>query len=160
MTVIAQPKRVDPKPRPVEGPVSQFSLECGNPEHYYVCVNLTDTRQGLSYYRAMGYEAVVYEEGNRGPHFKFGETGRKGEQVTYQDVVLMFCTKERKAEIERVGPWGGQGLEDTARVERLMTNRRAGRSVLGALGNVRGRDGEPLVSAVNETGPAVGQHNL
>lgn len=160
MSGVAQPKRVDPKPRPVDGPVSQFSLENGNPEHYYVCVNLADSRQGPAYYRAMGYQVVQYEEGNRGPHFKFGETGRKGEDVTYQDVVLMWCTMARKEEIDRVGPWGGQGLEDVKRVEQIMTNRKAGRNVLGQLGRVMGRDGEPLVSAINETGPAVGQHNL
>lgn len=156
----AQPRRVDPKPRPVEGPVSQFALENGDPDMHYTAVNTADTRQGPAYYKAMGYQVVTYLEGNRGPHFKFGETGRVGDAVTYQDVTLMCCTKARKEEIEQVGPWGGQGLEDVKRVEAIMTNRRAGRQVLGPIGRMTGRDGEPLITAINETGPAVGQHNL
>lgn len=158
MPGVATPKRVDPKPRPVEGPISDFDLINQDPDKFYVCVSLTDTRRGAAYYEAIGYEIVKHEP--NGPRFKYGKNGRAGDPVTHLDTVLVCCSKERKAEIDRVGPFGGSGQEEVLRVEKLMTNKRAGRSVLGDIANMRTRDGDPLIEAINTTEPARGSHTL
>jgi hypothetical protein len=148
MSGVAQPKRTDPKPRPVEGPASEFALVGEDPNRHYTGVSLLTSRFGQTYYEAIGYEVEIARKD--GPKFRFGRV-KDGEPMVFQDIVLMSCTKERKAEIDLHGPFGGSGQEEVDRIHNLMVNRRAGRSVLGNLRKALGPSGEPLFDVQNET---------
>jgi hypothetical protein len=152
MSGAATPKRVDPKPRPVQGPAGEFSLINEDPERHYVCANLATNHIGSpGYYEGIGYDVEIQKEGKDALKFAFGRGAKVGEPMQFQGTMLMSCSKERKAEIDLHGPFSGSGLLETKRVEDLMINRRAGRRVLGPLANARGNSGEQLFDVVNET---------
>lgn len=153
------PKRVDPKPRPVDGPAGEFSLLNADPERHYVCVNLATNHYGQSYYEEIGYDVEIARPD--GPRFRFGGRGAKqGEPMQFQGTILMSCPIERKREIDLYGAFGGSGLSQVAETEKLMTGRRAGRSVLGPLARMTGRSGDPLFDVVNETSAPKGVTRL
>lgn len=152
MSGAAIPKRVDPKPRPVQGPAGEFSLINEDPERHYVCANIATNHVGSpAYYEGIGYDVEMAQPGEKALRFRFGRTAKVGEPIQFQGTMLMSCSKERKAQIDLEGPFGGSGLLDTKRTEDLMINRRAGRRVLGPLAQARGNSGEALFDVVNET---------
>ncbi len=159
MSGVATPKRVDPKPRPVEGPAGEFSLVGTDPGRFYAAINMTATgRFGPQGYLEAGYQ--IETQRADGPRFRFGITAKPGQPIEYQGHVLMSCTNERKAEIELYGAFGGAGQEEVDRIHNLMVNKRAGRSVLGNLRRATGPSGEPLFDVENETGHQVGVSRL
>ena len=116
--------RVDPKPRPLMGSAPWNELENPRPDKSYVIANKGDPMFGESYYRALGYEAVVAEPG--GTRFKAGVTCQEGEAVELMGNVLMMIDKNKKEEIDQYGVSGTGGQMWADQIEKKIIQNRYG----------------------------------
>jgi hypothetical protein len=63
----------------------------------------------------------------------------------------MACPREVREEIEKFGPYGDSGQSQVDEVEALIIRRRNTPDLLRGIRGLRGRDGEQIISLVNET---------
>jgi hypothetical protein len=91
-------KREDPPPRPVEGIANRGFLEGGDPSKHYVWVSEVN---------AEAHPTIGYQE------------FQQGDAIKSMGMVLMECSLERKAALDKVGWDKASNIEDTIRHREL-----------------------------------------
>lgn len=110
-------KREDPPPRPVEQTANRGFLEGHDPDKHYVWVSeINDPTINVGAYKAQGYRIAQYDPSEARPTIGYQEY-QQGDPIKAMGMVLMECSKEHKAELDRVG-W-----ERAKRVEETIRNR-------------------------------------
>lgn len=116
--------RRDPEPRFTDQGINIWKVVSGDPTRHYVAVYQNSEDYGPEYYEYLGYEVEIAREG--GPRFLAGRTAKMGEPVTMRGHVLMSCTGERKAEIDKYGPDGATGLEWLDEIDDRILDKKKG----------------------------------
>lgn len=104
--------RRDPRRRPNSIVAPGAQLENQQEGFHYVWANPADRNCGLASYLARDYQIQVYERGGVCPlGVQPGEKGGPafGDQITYQDMVLVACDQETYEESVEYGPYGDTG---------------------------------------------------
>lgn len=102
-------KRSDPDPRPVEGATNRVDVEGKDPNKHYVYVsNVNDPTLNPGSYLAMGYQFTQYDKDGAQPVLGYRQL-EQGDKIENFGCVLMECTLEQKAKIDRDGV-PGMGL--------------------------------------------------
>lgn len=110
-------RREDPPPRPVEQTANRGFLEQGAPDKHYVWVSeVNDPTINVAYYQAQGYKIAQYDPSEARPSLGWNEY-QQGDPIKSMGMVLMECSKERKAEIDRIG-W-----DKASQIEEVIRNR-------------------------------------
>lgn len=125
VSALAQKKqlRQDPTHRPTHGWTPSWHRLVGrDPGLFYTYVSKSSEDFGVEYYESLGYHVVKYKE--HGGITLGTLTRDPGKPITFRGQVLMACTHERKAEIEREGPDGGSGAELNEQIAAQITNRK------------------------------------
>lgn len=116
-------KREDPPPRPVEQTANRGYLQGADPTKHYVWVSeVNDPTINVGYYKHLGFKVSQYDPSEARPTIGYQEY-QQGEPIKSMGMVLMECSKERKAELDRVGPDGQGGWEKADRIENTIRNR-------------------------------------
>lgn len=109
-------KRDDPPPRPVEGIANRGFLEGADPTKHYVWVSeVNDPTINPAYYRSLGYSIAQYDPSEARPTLGWQDDIKQGDPIKSMGMVLMECSQERKAELDRVGWERADRIEDTIR---------------------------------------------
>lgn len=144
-----RPTRNDPSPRPADGASDGTRLLNKDPNKHYVFV-ATSPNYVIGEYEDRGYQVEVLEEG--GVSLSRSRRGSKvGEEIRYRDMVLMSCSKERKAELDQFGEFGNTGWAKADRIEEKIIDKRSAQADL--MRGIRGARG--YVGVSHEVGPLV-----
>lgn len=127
--------RQDPAPGNLYGPLAMTELQNRDPNKHYVLV--AKHKLTMAEYRNMGYRAEVGREGGVSVA---GEDVQEGREVECLDHVLMSVSKERHAQIERQGAFGGAGQEYCDRIDAAIIDKRAQQDNFRGITNRRGKD--------------------
>lgn len=141
--------RRDPVRRHVDGTSPWNRIVNRDKNLHYVWVHKGSQEFGVDYYAMLGYEPVRAGVDAARPAGGM-VTQRAGELVEMRGHVLMACPVEKRDEIERVGLDGQSGQEEVDRIEALIIKKRGGMDPLRGI-RVQGRDGDPIMTFVNET---------
>jgi hypothetical protein len=107
--------RQDPPPRPVEQLANRGNLEGHDPTKHYVGVSeVQDPTINVGHYKAMGYKVAQYDPDEARPTIGYQEF-QQGDPIKAMGMVLMECSVERKAEIDRSGWDRAKAVEETIR---------------------------------------------
>jgi hypothetical protein len=106
-TVAPAPKRgirrEDPPPRPVEQTANRGFLEGHDPGKHYVWVSeVNDPTINVGYYKHLGYSIAQYDPSEARPTIGYHEY-KQGDAIKSLGMVLMECSLERKAALDKVG---------------------------------------------------------
>jgi len=108
-------RREDPPPRPVEQTANRGFLEQGDADKHYVWVSeVNDPTINVSFYQAQGYKIAQYDPSEARPTLGWNEY-KQGDPIKSMGMVLMECSKERKAQIDKVGWDKANAIEDVIR---------------------------------------------
>lgn len=104
--------RKSPRKRPLRGTVDRTSIINEEPGMSYAFAAPGSRTGTPAHYQSRGWEIVNLSK--NGPQLALGATGRIGEPVMLDDVVLMTMPKEEKERQEQEGTYGdaGQNLAD------------------------------------------------
>lgn len=108
-------KRADPPPRPVEGLANRLDVDgkCAG-KHYVWVSEVNDPSINIGTYKALGYKVTQYDPSEEQPSIGYAEY-KQGDPIKSTGMVLMECSLERKAEIDRAGWDRADAIEDTIR---------------------------------------------
>lgn len=116
-------RREDPPPRPVEQTANRGFLADGQADQHYVWVSeVNDPTINVSFYQALGYKIAQFDPSEARPSLGWNEY-KQGDPIKSMGMVLMQCSKERKAEIDRVGHDGNHGWSAADRIQETIRNR-------------------------------------
>lgn len=94
--------------RPVHAAAYGGQIQNPSPDKHYVWASTQNHENNHEYYESIGYEPERFD-----PKFPLKvwmlKNPKAGEIFTFRGCVLMSCSKERHAEIKRVGPEGSSG---------------------------------------------------
>lgn len=108
-------KREDPPPRPVEQTANRGFLSEADPAKHYVFVSeVNDPTINVGSYLALGYKISQFDPSEAKPSVGYQEY-KQGDPIKAHGMVLMECSAERKAELDRVGWDKAARIEDTIR---------------------------------------------
>ncbi len=108
-------KREDPPPRPVEGIANRGYLQGSDPGKHYVWVSeVNDPTINVGYYKHLGYRQSQYDPDEAHPTIGYQEY-QQGDAIKSMGMVLMECSLERKAALDKVGWDKASNIEDTIR---------------------------------------------
>lgn len=108
-------KREDPPPRPVEQTANRGFLEGHDPGKHYVWVSeVNDPTINVGYYKHLGYRIAQYDPSEARPTIGYQEY-QQGDPIKSMGMVLMECTIERKAELDKAGWARADAIQDTIR---------------------------------------------
>lgn len=104
--------RKDPRKRPVRGTIDRTSLVNEVPGMSYAFAAPGSRTGTPEHYQHRGWEIVNYTK--NGPRLSMGMTGKIGQPVMLDDVVLMTMPTEELKRIEQEGVYGdtGQNMAD------------------------------------------------
>lgn len=109
-------KREDPPPRPVEGTANRGYLEGHDPGKHYVWVSeVNDPTINPAYYKSLGYQISQYDPDEARPTLGWNDGIKQGDPIRTMGMVLMECSAERKAELDRGGWDRADRIEETIR---------------------------------------------
>lgn len=110
-------KREDPPPRPVEQVANRGFLAGADPGKHYVWVSeVNDPTINVGYYKSRGYKVAQFDPGEVRPTIGYQEY-QQGDPIKAMGMVLMECSLEHKAELDR------EGWDRAARIEDAIRNR-------------------------------------
>jgi hypothetical protein len=116
-------RREDPPPRPVEQTANRGYLEGRDASKHYVWVSeVNDPTINVGYYKSQGYKIAQYDPSEARPNLGWQEY-QQGDPIKSMGMVLMEIPKERKDELDRVGPDGQGGWDKATRIEEVIRNR-------------------------------------
>lgn len=108
-------KREDPPPRPVEQLANRGFLQGADPSKHYVWVaEINDPTINIGYYEHLGYKIAQYDPGEARPTLGYNKFSQ-GDPIKSMGMVLMECSVERKAELDKAGWDRASQIEDTIR---------------------------------------------
>ncbi len=108
-------KREDPPARPVEQTANRGFLGGQDPGKHYVWVSeMNDPTINVGFYKAQGYQIAQFDPDEAKPTIGYMEY-QQGDAIKAMGMVLMECSKERKAELDKVGWDKANRIEDTIR---------------------------------------------
>lgn len=116
--VQAKPKgirREDPPPRPVEQVANRGFLQGADPAKHYCWVSeVNDPTINVGYYEHLGYKISQYDPSEARPTLGYNKFNQ-GDAIKSMGMVLMECSAERKAELDKQGWDRASAIEDTIR---------------------------------------------
>lgn len=122
-------RREDPPPRPVEQTANRGFLQGSDPSKHYVWVSeVNDPTINVAYYQSQGYKIAQFDPSEARPSLGWNEY-KQGDPIKSMGMVLMECSIERKAEIDRVGWERASQIEDAIRnreIDELSPEERRG----------------------------------
>lgn len=118
-------KRNDPDPRPVEGAINRAAVAGQDPDKHYVYVStVNDPTMSPATYRSMGYHFTQYDPDGAQPVYGYNDGLKQGDRIESFGMVLMECSKEHKAKLDREGCMGqGGGQQWADKVEATIRQR-------------------------------------
>ena len=141
-------RRVDPRPRHVDGTAPLMRLKNQNPEKVYRAASVSDPVFGLQRYVAMGWAVEVYTGEPNCLQFAGGQTCKKGDPLESMGHVIVSMPAKRYADIVQYGEDGASGQAETDEIEERIIDRGSMRDA------VRGLGGSRYFEAINKTTPA------
>ena len=112
-------QRVDPS-NYAPGIEPMGTLLYPDPERHYVMASGEDgAGQNYQYYEMLGYR--LERKTKAGVQIIQGQKVKEGDLLRFWDLVLMSCSKERKAEIDEFGPHGNTGRNLAKRIQKKIT---------------------------------------
>jgi hypothetical protein len=97
-------KRSDPDPRPVEGATNRVAVAGKDPNKHYVWVSETnDPTMNPGSYLSTGYQFTQHDPDGANPVMGYNPNLKQGDHLKSFGCVLMECSIEHKAELDRGG---------------------------------------------------------
>ncbi len=98
-----RPRREDPPPRPVEQLANRGYLEGKDAGKHYVWVSeVNDPTINVGFYKHLGYQVAQYDPDEARPLIGYQEFAQ-GDPIKSMGMVLMECSTEHKAALDKVG---------------------------------------------------------
>jgi hypothetical protein len=147
-------RRVDPKPRHIDGSAPWANIVDRDPKRKYVLVAQNGGEFGVDYYKSIGYRIERQKADGDGPRLQGGVTEESLDApIVSRGHVLMSIDDATHQQIEQHGADGNSGQAEATRIEELIVNkRRGGNDHLRGI-NTRGRSGDQAIYMRNSTTP-------
>ena len=134
--------RKDPRKRPTRGTIDRTEIINKVPGMSY-CFAAPGSRTGTpAHYQHRGWDIVNLTK--NGPQLQMGQTGKIGEPVMLDDVVLMTMPTEDKERIEKEGVYGDSGQDAADIIEdKIIDKALGGADPMRGIRGVRWDGGKP-----------------
>lgn len=121
------PRRIDAKPRALDGGANFSKVKNRDPDRDYVLVyqGTPHDEYGVGYYEGLGYEVEKHAEGPDAVALAGGKTTRGvGDPITFRGHVLMSCSKADKEQRVRWGDDGDTGQQSVDALEKKIVSKK------------------------------------